>query len=448
VLQAHGLGSPVITFGDVQEIGEPAAAGELLAGMISQKGFRSEEVISILPRRVAILKQILLPSHSQDEVRRMAALQIGAQTPYLKEEIVFDARILVRNADGYSRVLLSVVPQETVIRHLKILERAGLRPQRMVLSSFGLLEWWKVRMGKSVQSVMLINVDGDFAEICFLSEGHLVFSRSLVQGADWNQQIRLTLEAYQNNKMGIPVERIVLVADGKEKEKSTAQLQGISSIPVEVCNSLERTVVAHGLELSSWEKSGLSLASSVGCLWGEVERHPDFIPLPIQAREKFRRQKKVWLTTVLTAAVLILFSVGGASLLLSRDARHLKEVEARVRETQGQAEKAKRKMDSIDFLRRKSAGTILIAEVMKELYRLSPSGVFFDSLSLDAQGTLTIEGLAISAGGVNTFQNQLVNSSLFKAVNLEFATKRQRLQDEYTDFKIVCQLRAGEDKHE
>jgi hypothetical protein len=81
-----------------------------------------------------------------------------------------------------------------------------------------------------------------------------------------------------------------------------------------------------------------------------------------------------------------------------------------------------------------------VVDIIKEFYGILPGEMSLKALSLDRTGALVIEGLAQTGSEVNKLQNGLVNSPLFKEVNLQYATKRRRFNEEYTDFKIICRL--------
>jgi Tfp pilus assembly protein PilN len=273
----------------------------------------------------------------------------------------------------------------------------------------------------------------------------MLFSRSFPNSTE---QIKLTLAAYQKEKMGPDVSRIIVLDPPQKAAGFNDQLNKTCHLPVESYLAFDPLPVHKNMDWSSWKENDLSPVSALGFLLGDISKQINFLPSNIQAREIFKRQKKVWLKLAvilsLTAGLFIL----ATNLQIYKAKVILQKLQAKVKEIDPQAEKAKRKIEAIEFLYQKTKSPVLIAEVMRELYRLCPADISFNSLSLDGQGTLTIQGLATVASSVNNFQNNLVNSVLFKTVNLEFATKRKRLEDEYTDFKIVGQLALPETKNE
>ena len=88
---------------------------------------------------------------------------------------------------------------------------------------------------------------------------------------------------------------------------------------------------------------------------------------------------------------------------------------------------------------------VVVADLIQELYRLAPPGVSFQSLYLNERGQFVIHGYAGTSASVHNFQQNLVKSVLFKAVNLEFATKRKIFNTEVTDFQITSGVNVKHD---
>ena len=101
---------------------------------------------------------------------------------------------------------------------------------------------------------------------------------------------------------------------------------------------------------------------------------------------------------------------------------------------------AERKMRFINLVKDEQENRILVADIIKELFTLTPANITFRSVEMNSKGFLTLQGYARESTGVNKFQGSLVSSAFFRDVNLQYATKRKRFKKEYTEFKINCRL--------
>lgn len=64
-----------------------------------------------VPHQLAAIRNIELPSTNPEEIKDMVDLQIGKQTPFSKDEIIYDFSIITTNTEGYSKVMLTIVRQ-------------------------------------------------------------------------------------------------------------------------------------------------------------------------------------------------------------------------------------------------------------------------------------------------------------------------------------------------
>jgi Tfp pilus assembly PilM family ATPase len=94
-----------------------------------------------LPRHMVNVRILKLPSTDPDEVAGMVELQMARQTPYSKNEILTDYRVLGVESEGYTRVLLAIAQHGAVRNHVSVLEEAGLDVEQVCLSSEGVHAW-------------------------------------------------------------------------------------------------------------------------------------------------------------------------------------------------------------------------------------------------------------------------------------------------------------------
>ena len=119
------------------------------------KGLRvdPDTLIVIVPYQVVAIRNLEFPSTNPDEIKNMVELQIGKQTPFSIDEMIYDYVILNIDTEGYSRVMLAVVHQDVIKRYFKILKAAKLKTDRVALSPEGLLIWYRFTHKESLNDV-------------------------------------------------------------------------------------------------------------------------------------------------------------------------------------------------------------------------------------------------------------------------------------------------------
>ncbi|GAI08673.1 unnamed protein product, partial [marine sediment metagenome] len=95
-----------------------------IANLAKELEINSDFLVVSLPHQLAAVRNLELPSANPAEIKDMVQLQVGKQTPFTKEEIIYDYQILDTNEEGYSRVMLAIVHRDVIRRYFKILEDA------------------------------------------------------------------------------------------------------------------------------------------------------------------------------------------------------------------------------------------------------------------------------------------------------------------------------------
>ncbi|HBR14544.1 MAG TPA: hypothetical protein DD723_03240 [Candidatus Omnitrophica bacterium] len=418
------------------------------------KNIVPDELVLILPRRLTILKQMRLPSHHDQEISQMIGLQLVNKIPYALEDVIYDYHLLGKETSGYTQVLVIVVLKEVSERYLKILNRVGVKLSRLTLSSLGILDWLIYQESKKMietrQAVGLINMDTIHSEICFCHNKSLLYSRNMNYGAQdlkddnlhgFMNQIELSLKGYQKESMGPEIGKILIVSPTQEVFNLRDRLKQEFNLPIQIFSPLENVLCQKNLDLSSMKHHfGLSLTAGFGMLFSDTPKLVNLAPREIhQTRQtRMRKRQVAWFVSLIL--LFFILSVSAAGMELYRKNIYFKKLEDRIIQTKPTVKATEQKMRVVHFLEGEFQDRIFIPDLILNLYRLTPPEISFRSLSLDEKGGFVIQGYGETSVSVNDFQANLVKSSVFKEINLEFATKRRIFNMDVTDFKITSQL--------
>ncbi len=455
-----GKEGPVICHFELADVpaGEEEHAAKILARMAAACAADKGEVIAVIPREEAVLRQVVLPAQSPEELQKIVPLQLGRIGPFSREDVFFGFSILDQDDDGNTRILLAAVPRKTVDHVLRLFEEAGLVCGKIVLSSYGIRNWLRMREANGRvdprESMMVIDLDRTDTEICFIQQGRLLFSRCVPCGAadlergeeeQFVEQIGLTLDACQRETWSQPVDRIVVIANGNQGGALKDILQRRDDVPVAAHDAFYEIPCTEQMSVGvSSQAAAGSLAALAGFLDGQADDGIDLIPGDV-VRKREKAQIKRALVRLSAAAALCVFLAGarlGVGLVKRQSA--LDRAKEQLAQSKGLVRGAKQKMETLDFLAAKTQDRIFVADVNKELYLITPAAVSFHSLDLRPDRGVEIEGFADDQTAVNELQNELLKSALFKDVTLQYATKRKRAGEEFTAFRISCRFRRKE----
>ncbi|MBZ0167740.1 MAG: pilus assembly protein PilM, partial [Candidatus Omnitrophica bacterium] len=250
----------------------------------------------MLPRQLAILKLIRLPSVDKTELRKMLEIQISNQTPYTLEEVEYDFHIIDSDTDGYTRVILFVIPREVTTRYIDMMNRAKIPFSGLTISTQGLQSWYRYQLEHKqlvgANYVALCNVDLQQTEIAFFKEQNLLFSRSSNQGLvdirrgqtdELIRQIELSVNYYRNEQMGLPIEKLIVVLNVPDFQGFCGELELRIQIPCQMVSSLEGMSVHKSvLDKGPEEVSGVSLTAPLGVSISDPKSVINLLPKAIR----------------------------------------------------------------------------------------------------------------------------------------------------------------------
>lgn len=433
---------------------------EKLSEITALRDIQPQHLAVVIPRRLTILKQIRLPSQNEPEIRKMLDLQLVNHIPYALEDVIYDFVIVDREPSGYVRVLVAIVHRQDVSeKFLKLCKEAGLQPERFVLSSLGIIHWLNYQRGKIPvpldQTVLALNIDVDHTEICFCHNQNLLFSRSVNYGArdlatenmrGLTHQVELSLKNYHKDNMGPAVKRMIVLSTVPEAAALKGHLEEMSLIPVDFYSPFQNVLCQKSMGLGALKSQpGISTAAGIGFLLSDGKKALNLIPQEVHNIKRSKRRQLQWVQLVLLLVLTLGLALAFPGIEFLRKTAYLNSLKKKSEAARPELERIKKRMDLVKIVQQELDRRVVVTDLVNELYRLAPPEISFQSLYLNERGQFIIHGYAGASASVHNFQRNLVKSTLFRAVNLEFATKRKIFNMEVTDFQITSEVNVKHD---
>lgn len=457
VLQAKTLkGKTVLCSSDLHSISRHSdeEVERILSGVFRSKSVSQNDIVFAISRRFAFVKHMRLPSNNDSEILKMIKLQIVNKTPYSQDEIFFKPYILEKERSGYTRLIVLIVHKEIVERYLKIFEKIGIVLNKVTLSSFGVLDWFIFQESKNKKktkgTVVLINIDVLHSEICFCNIDKLIFSRSINYGAkdinlgkteDFVQQVKLSLSTYTKEDLGPNVCHIKIISALPGAEKLRERLSDDFNLDVEVVAPFANIMCQKNMNISG-EKDlcGISLTVGAGLLLSDMRNLVNFTPQEVHDKKYDKQRQMKWVRFFVFFVLGFSIVAGNFGLELYQKNLYLNKLKKNINEVIPEAKMAMNKKAVVDAFNEEFKIRVFVPDLIEELYKLTPQDVSYRSLLMNSNGSLTVEGYSETGSSVNDLRANMVQSSMFKEVDLKFATKKKLYKTEIADFKIIAVL--------
>lgn len=399
----------------------------------------------VLPRSIFFSKMVYFPTIDEQEIKKMAALQISQHLPYDEEQAVWDIVVCQRRGNS-SDVMILAIQREKIMTYLKVLETQGLTPSVITVSSCVLAALSAVQ---NPDGPMALLVPGEQStEICFCAAGKFYYSRSMAFGTkdfhgrteDMATQVRLTFEAHHKN----------FFVDGAFD--GLCLFDATESVPPAV---LEPSgIVWKNFEPESFRKKfGIfSISKNVSVLpeaWAGIAairkgtaEFCNFLPADHRERHKVMAGKKnliVFSCLVIGVLLSLTFAYGAPIIKKNQYVRSLKD---QLRMVQSPFLKARNEKALWIALERRMNEHLPALELIDGLYQVLQPGISFSRIRVSGQNDLSLEGLALQSSLINDFQEKMISANVFRDVHLEHSVRRTGINGEVIQFVITSKLRA------
>ena len=429
-------------------LGAAGGAGAALGALLRTTRTAGAQVIGVVPREQVLTRLVRFPAAEAGELAQMVELYAKAQLPYPREQTVMDFHVLNRQG-GFSTVAVIACQREVVERTVAVLREAGLSPNVLTLSSWGVLEWYRRFRRGGTEPALVIHVDDTRTDLVLISEDRIVSSRGIGQGAaDWGAggevaellaaEAGRSQAAIQKELPGVAVRAVVLTGSGDLAGWSEPLAQRLGC-PV--------TAVEGASPLLRWPASASAAGSPVvvgGLACGALRGLLDLSPPEVRAHVRHREQvRELVAVGALLLGVLALGS-GLLGLQAFRERRQARQLDQALAAVEPAARRLQEQSRSAQLVGGLLESRRLLARHLAGVFASTPPEVTLEALTFErARREVVLRGHAASTQTVLEYIKQLEQLDGVGAVQLKHSTRRSSLSGERTEFELILRQREA-----
>lgn len=429
-----------------------AGAAQALAALVKQHKLERLPILACLPRQAVTVRMLDLPSTESGEINDMVELQAAKQTPYSRDQILYDYRIVGGTRAGYTRILLAIVQRDVLRYRFSLLEDAGLSVEQMTVSSEGLLNWYLRNSGSGDRVTALLDIDAEATDLCVMRGDVLLFNRSIKIGAEalletsgeqvaerFVQETAQTLEACRREVPGTELERIMVTgACGGAAVAAELLKKTFEGVTVEINDSTataSRWPADPDLHAAPGDR--LAVTALLGMALDPGQLAMGFVPEPVRLRrDLLTKARSLSTIAVLVISLLVTASMAG-TLRLWRLKNHYNALNAEITQNLPEVARVEQQREVVLEVHERRNSDTAVYNMIIEAYRHLLPEVYVEAFAVDsASGEITLEGLAESRRDIRSLVEALESSELFTDVR-ESGTSARDKDGRYT-FKVVC----------
>jgi len=403
-----------------------------------------------------VIKNLEIPSVNPAEVKDMVELQIGKQTPFAKEEIIYDYEIVSTNAEGYSRIILVIVHQDIVRSCLKTLQKDGLGTESITLSSEGLFTWAKAVYGEKAndQPYAVIDVDYGKSDFIVILKDQVIYYRNISIGflqsleaqdkwhAKFIEEINHSIYAYHSEMINEEITKIIIT--GGEMLASSLNkdvLKAVVGLPVDIMPQTENISLTEQCKSKCADiAKEVSLSSLFGLALNADGIKINLMPQQLQIEKGVREKgKDLYFFGIYLAFILATASSIFLGRLYTKE-QYLQALKEEVSNIQYKVDEISKMIYETDGIKMRASTKNLMLNFIFEKHKVIPPDIYLTSIRFNGKDRLTIRGASTVMSEIFKFVNVLEESKYFQDVKTKFVTTRKAHGKDLTEFEIICPL--------
>lgn len=404
--------------------------------------------IVCLPRQAVNVRLFDLPSGDLAEIADMIDLQIARQTPYSREEIVFDYRLVDSDRQGYTRVFLVIAQTGMIRQRLRCIEDSGLVVERVTVTTDGWLSAVEVE-GNGVslgypEQIVYLDVDASYTDLLVAQRGLPLFSRSISVGLkdmmatrekaeeDLLQEVVRAMETYRNENVSGNVERLVLFGPaGKMASLGTRLQEGLTMTVTPSPGVVKAESLPDDPRLGEMSVSGV-IGAAMSSRGLQINLMPESTKLRKTVAVKARR---LTLSAMLVMVILAQVSLWVGSRYSRRNA-YLVQLNQMIEQTEPQTQEVLSKKRKVELVASRLEVRMLSARILAEVHSLTSEQVSYTSIEINGKEQVICRGFADTVGDILKLVKAMEDSPFF--VNVK--STRTLTGKEKTEFEIMADI--------
>jgi len=420
-----------------------------------------QNVIVCIPRHLVTIRILEFPSTDPKEIDNMVTLQVGKQTPYSREEIIFSYRPIQVEREGYTKVMLVIARKNIVNARVESLQKAGIEVDKVAVSSEGVFLWFnssylsEIKM--STDGIILLDVDSNYSDFIVIHKGQFSYTRNILIGANhlldeaekWTnkfvEEVAHSMELYHNEVRDVKIGKIYLSGAAKNIADLSDPLNTQLSVPVELTDPFHKIKIHSNIRAFNEEECAYVSPSP---LLGISIRSEDLLldltsgDLRLQ-KEMEHKRKQITLMGMLSGAIVL---VGSLVLLVAIYSKniYLTQIKKQIARIEKEASYVERMREHIDLVEGRLDAKQRSINVLHEVHKLTPKDIYFTNINIEEGKRSILQGRAKATSIVYEFVGILEDSPFFAEVTNTYATKKKEEGEEFTKFEIVCMFEKDE----
>lgn len=431
-----------------------AEIAQMIVKAFKDLNIKNPYVVNVIPLHLTITKNLEIPSLDVKEIKEIIDLQSGRQTPYAREEIIVDYINIGTYRQSYTKILLVIVTRAAIKKQFDIMEKAGLKIEKIIFAPEGASRACYSQIKKEVKDlpVGMVHIDSDFTDFIVALKGVPIFTRNIPIGVKhlvndplksetkFIEELKNSLETYQSEDIDKSPQLLVLTGATEKIEQLEKLLITELHMPIQVIPYFNFIPLSSDLANMPVLTRSVSFFNITSAALFLKLMKVSLIPEEIKLKRAFeeRAQELIKMSIYIICLILIAGSFFVSQLYFK--GQYLKKLKNTNAVTDEEAKILEKAMEKMRMVKHYLANRGYSLEVVAAVYDILPKEVMLTNIKMDTEKKLHLKGTARAMSNVFSFVSALEESDYFSNVKTNYTTSRKKDDEDWADFGISCVL--------
>jgi Tfp pilus assembly protein PilN len=165
------------------------------------------------------------------------------------------------------------------------------------------------------------------------------------------------------------------------------------------------------------------------------------MPEEMVVKKAVEKQSQEAIKTVAAALlILVLLGIAIMSNIYFKDAFLNQNLRAKYAKQKEEVQKLQEQLNKVKVVKQNLQGRMVSLDIIQELYKITPTQIYLNTIVLDEDGALTIGGISDSMSRVFSYVKALSDSLMFKDVKTKSTTTKKDNGKDVAAFELNLQV--------
>lgn len=444
-----------IFYKDVRGLSQPEVVN-VLKDFLESRRARDFVAVATVPSHLVITKNIEIPSQDPKEIKDIINLQAGRLTPYSRDEVIIDYVRIGSFRQSYTKLLLVIVSKDVVHKQLALLDEAGIKARRVVLSceAIGGLIYHYLKLELQESPFCVIHTDATITDFGIFLKDKQIFLRSISVGAShllrekekylsrFIDELKKSFDAYHAEDIETSPTLAVFTGAVEGLKDLEVMMLDAFRMPVRILSAADFIPRSDYLAKEAVSSGEISMLSVLAPPFRQENAGINLIPEEIKLRIAVEQRGREIIKTGILVMTTLLFTFAFFIVNIYFKTEYLRRLNQKYKMLNAEASGIEKDFAKVRIIRNYLVSRGRSLNILAELYDLTPLEIALTNIRLKDTGSFSVRGEASSMSAVFSYIGELEKSPYFKSVKTKYTSKKKVQNQDIVDFELACALEA------